>query len=48
MASPTDPPDGEHVVEVLALPPTEAADFLGSHDQSHADVVRLAYAMNLL
>jgi 8-oxo-dGTP diphosphatase len=48
VASPTNPPDGELVVEVLTLPPAEAADFLADHDPHHADVVRLAAAMSLL
>jgi 8-oxo-dGTP diphosphatase len=45
---PTNPDDGEQVVEVLALPPAEAADWLQVHDQVCADVVRLAAAMDLI
>jgi 8-oxo-dGTP diphosphatase len=44
---PTNPPDGENVVEVSALPPPRAADYLAEHDPMHADVVRLARAMGL-
>ena len=42
---PGNPPDGERVVEVLALPPSEAAEYLALHDPLHADVLRLAIAM---
>ena len=42
---PTNPHDGEHVVEVLALLATEAADRL---EYEHADVLRLAQAMQLI
>lgn len=45
---PANPADGEHVVEVLALPPDEAAAYLEVHDPMHADVVRLARAMRLV
>lgn len=45
---PTNPPGGEHVVDVLTLPPREAADYLEVHDPLHADVVRLALAMGLI
>lgn len=45
---PTNPDDGEQVVEVLALPPDEAARWVGDHDRTHADVIRLASAMGLL
>jgi 8-oxo-dGTP diphosphatase len=45
---PTNPPDGEAVVEVRRLPPSEAATWLRVHDAEHADVVRLAEAMGLL
>jgi 8-oxo-dGTP diphosphatase len=45
---PTIPDGGEQVVEVLTLPPTEAADWLRVHDEEHADVVLLADAMGLL
>lgn len=42
---PTNPDDGEEVVDVLALPPAEAADWLAVHDRDHADLVRLAVAL---
>lgn len=45
---PTNPSQGEHVVEVLALPPEEAAAWLHVTDPIHADVVRLALAMGLV
>lgn len=45
---PTNPHDGEQVVEVLTLPPAEAANYIEEHDQHHADVVRLAQAMDLV
>jgi 8-oxo-dGTP diphosphatase len=45
---PENPPDGEHVVEVLVLPPDDAAAYIEVHDPMHADVVRLAQAMRLL
>jgi 8-oxo-dGTP diphosphatase len=45
---PTNPDDGEHVVEVMAFPPARAANYLDEHDPLHADVVRLACAMNLI
>jgi 8-oxo-dGTP diphosphatase len=45
---PTNPPDGEQVVEVLTLPAPEAAAWLAEHDPVSADVLRLAEAMNLL
>lgn len=48
VAAPTNPPDGEHVVEVLTLPLTLAADFIEKHDPVHADVLRLADAMGLV
>jgi 8-oxo-dGTP diphosphatase len=46
VTGPTNPSDGEHVVEVLALPPSDAAGYLDVHDPLHADVVRLAIAMS--
>jgi 8-oxo-dGTP diphosphatase len=45
---PTNPSDGEHVVEVLTLPPAEAAAYLAEFDPLQADVVRLAGAMALI
>jgi 8-oxo-dGTP diphosphatase len=48
ISPPTNPRDGEHVVEVLTLPATVAADYLEDRDPLHADVVRLARAMALI
>lgn len=45
---PSCPPDGEEIVEVTTLPAVEAADWLAEHDQTHADVLRLAVAMGLV
>jgi 8-oxo-dGTP diphosphatase len=46
---PTNPPDGESVVEVLALPPAEAVAWLAVWEEvEHAQVVALADAMGLL
>lgn len=45
---PSCPPDGEEIVEVTALPPDPAADWLAGHDRTHADVLRLAIAMDLV
>ncbi len=45
---PTNPPDGEQVVEVLTLPAARAAAFIEQHDSLHAGVVRLADAMGLI
>lgn len=45
---PSNPADGEHIVEVTALPPAQAASYLDEHDPHHADVVRLALAMDLI
>jgi len=44
---PTNPDDGESVVEVLALPPLPAADYLQVHDPIQADVLRHAHSMGL-
>jgi 8-oxo-dGTP diphosphatase len=46
--APTNPSDGESVVEVVRLPAEEAAAWLRVHDDEHADVVLLADAMGLL
>lgn len=46
-SEPTNPPDGEQVVEVLVLPPDAAADYVAVHDWIHADLIRLAAAMGL-
>lgn len=45
---PTNPPDGEQVVEVLTMEAAEAATYLDEHDRTHGDMVRLAGAMGLL
>jgi 8-oxo-dGTP diphosphatase len=47
---PANPPDGETVVEVLALPPTEAVAWLAEwrEDPDHGRVLALAVAMGLL
>jgi 8-oxo-dGTP diphosphatase len=45
---PTNPSDGETVVEVLTLPPVAAADYLEEKDPIHADVLRQADAMGLV
>jgi 8-oxo-dGTP diphosphatase len=45
---PTNPPDGEPVVEVLTLPVDEAADWLRVHEDEPADVLLLARALGLL
>jgi len=44
---PSNPTDGEQVVEVRQLPPEQAAAYLEHHDPMHADVIRLAQAMGL-
>lgn len=46
--APTNPVGGEGVVEVLTLPPAQAADYLEVHDPVHSDVLRHAQAMGLL
>jgi 8-oxo-dGTP diphosphatase len=45
---PANPPDGEQVVEVLALPATAAAVYLDVEDPVHADVLRHAVGLGLL
>jgi 8-oxo-dGTP diphosphatase len=45
---PSNPADGEQVVEVLALPPDAAAEYLDQEDPVHADVVLHAEALGLL
>lgn len=45
--APTNPADGEDVVEVTALPVAEAVAFLTPNDPIHADVLRLAERMGL-
>lgn len=46
-SAPTNPPDGEQVVEVLVLPASEAAEHVAVHDAIHADLIRLAAEMGL-
>jgi 8-oxo-dGTP diphosphatase len=46
--APTNPADGEDVVEVAVLPVGVAVDFLAPEDPIHADVLRLAEAMGLV
>ena len=46
--APTNPPDGERVVEVLTLPLPAAADYLHEEDPIHADVLRHAAALGLV
>jgi 8-oxo-dGTP diphosphatase len=48
LGDPSNPPDGESVVEVLALPVAEAATWLRVHDAEHADVLLLAEALGLI
>jgi 8-oxo-dGTP diphosphatase len=48
VGSPTNPHDGEHVVEVMTLAPARAAEYIAGHDPLHAEVVRLADAMGLI
>jgi 8-oxo-dGTP diphosphatase len=45
---PSNPPDGENVVEVLTLTPGRAADYLEEEDALHADVLRHADALGLI
>jgi 8-oxo-dGTP diphosphatase len=47
-ASPTNPADGEEVVEVAVLPVAAAVEFLAPEDPIHADVLRLAARMGLV
>ncbi|MFC7404427.1 NUDIX hydrolase [Georgenia alba] len=44
VSAPTNPPDGERVVDVRALPPAEAVAAIGENVSAHGDVVRLAAA----
>ncbi len=48
VGEPLNPPDGESVVEVLALPSADASAWLREHDAVHADVVVLAAQRGLL
>ena len=45
---PTNPPDGEAVVEVAVLPVAEAAAWLRVHEEEPADLLLLADALGLL
>jgi|SRR6185503_6051648 len=45
---PSNPPDGEKILDVHELEPGDAADYMDVHDPVHADVVRLADAMGLI
>lgn len=45
---PTNPDDGEQVVEVLQLPPREAVAYIAEHDTVHADVLAHAIALGLV
>lgn len=45
---PTNPPDGEQIVEVRLLDPAEAVEFLAVDHPTGADIVRLAMAMDLV
>ncbi|MDN5852927.1 MAG: hypothetical protein L0K86_08785 [Actinomycetia bacterium] len=47
VGAPLNPPDGEQVVEVCALPPGAAAEYLEVQNPVDADVVRHAEAMGL-
>jgi len=42
---PTSPPGGEQIVDVQAMPPEQAADYLAGHDPLPADVLELAVAL---
>jgi 8-oxo-dGTP diphosphatase len=46
--APTNPPDGEQVVEVVCLPVNEAATWLSEYDEPGAELVLLAAALGLL
>jgi len=48
VGAPTNPANGETVVEVLTLPPAAAAEYIREHDPVHADVLRHAEAMGLV
>lgn len=45
---PTNPPGDEQVIEVIVLPPTEAADWLADFDPPLAELVQLTIALGLL
>ena len=45
---PTNPSDGEQIVDVLLLDPEEAVEFLAPDHPTGADIVRLAMAMDLV
>jgi len=46
--TPLNPPDGETVVEVLALPARQAVTWLAEHDPLHSDVLALTIELGLL
>jgi 8-oxo-dGTP diphosphatase len=48
VCEPSNPEDGETVVEVMTLRPAAAADYLKDHDHVHADVLRHSMALGLL
>jgi 8-oxo-dGTP diphosphatase len=48
IAPPVNPPDGEQVIEVRAMAPEAAAEYIAEHDPMLADVLRLAGAMGLI
>jgi len=48
VGAPTNPIDGETVVEVLTLPPALAAQYLADEESLHADVLRHAIALDLV
>ena len=48
VGEPTNPDDGEQVVEVLQLPPRDAVAYIAEHDTIHADVLAHAIALGLL
>lgn len=47
VSPPTNPPDGEQIVEVLALTPATAIAYLAEHDPLQAAVLDLAMSMGL-
>ncbi|GAA1035896.1 hypothetical protein GCM10009557_45160 [Virgisporangium ochraceum] len=48
VGAPTMPPDGERIVEVLALPPADASAYLAAFDPVQAAVVDLAVSMGVM
>ena len=47
VGGPLNPPDGEQVVEVLALDASQAIDYLADHDRMSADVLQHAIALGI-